>query len=97
MAFNRLAMIQDGHASESGGNPQRNVGTEPVNGLRALVAHGAGNKCPRGWGISKPAVYGGRQAHIISLLRSKATAPDAPPGISCSSRMILADTFLILS
>ena len=70
---------------------------EPVNGLRALVAHGVGNKCPEGWGIAKSAVYRGRQAHIISLLRSKTTVPDAPPGIFCSSRMILADTFLILS
>ena len=43
--------------------------SEPMNGLRALVAHTAGNKCPRGWGIAKPAVYSGLQGHIISLLR----------------------------
>ena len=45
--------------------------SEPMNGLRALVAHTAGNKCPRGWGIVKPAVCSGLQAHIISLLRSR--------------------------
>ena len=69
-------MVQDEHAAESGGKPAAECGTalfipaqsEPMNGLRALVARGVGNKCPRGWGIAKPAVYSGLQAHIICVL-----------------------------
>ena len=97
-------MIQDEDVAESGGNTvwyggrlSASLLPGQVNGLRALVAHAVGINCPRGGGIAKPTVCSGlmtphNQPHTV-----KTAVPDAPSGISCCSKMILADTFLTLS
>ena len=41
----------------------------PMNGLWAFIARTVGINWPRGWGIVKPAVCSGLQAHIVNFRR----------------------------
>ena len=85
-------------------SPLHSYQPEPVNGFRAFVAHGAGNKCPGGWGNAKPAVYSGLQAHTISQLRSirqsrtrHPVSPAAAEWYLLTLSWYFPDTFRLLS
>ena len=101
---NRNAMIQDEDVAGSGGNLHRNVGQPPCYPIARTDERIAGICCPR-LGQQVPIGLGHCQTGRLRWpsgphnqpVTIKTTVPDAPPAISCSSRMILADTFLILS
>ena len=56
-----------------------------------------GQQVPRGLGHCQTGHLHRPSGPHNQPVRVNTSVPDAPPGISCSSRMILADTFLILS